>query len=305
MRVKLFSHGADPDGLGCVILAKLIFSNVDFTLCKDPQELNEVLQQFILSDEYQNYDKIYVTDLCPADQILQTIVEKQISCFEIYDHHKTSREKLSCDYSFVTSMDTFCGVSCSAMSLFYHHLKSLYSFSNSSYIDTFVEYTRLHDTYEWKEKNLVDAFQLQTLFQFLGCYGYFYHFYFKCLHSSYFSYDKEELKWIEMQEKKNHITLNCMMKHLVFKKEDNISYASVIGSYEYRNLMANKLQDEFHDIDIFMILAYDNESVSLRSLKDKPVDGLAREYDGGGHERAASIPLTSENELKLIKRFLI
>ncbi len=41
MRVKLFSHGADPDGLGCVILAKLIFSNVDFTLCKDPQELNE------------------------------------------------------------------------------------------------------------------------------------------------------------------------------------------------------------------------------------------------------------------------
>jgi len=32
--VKLFSHGVDPDGLGSVVLANLVYRNLDFTLCK-------------------------------------------------------------------------------------------------------------------------------------------------------------------------------------------------------------------------------------------------------------------------------
>jgi len=302
--VKIFSHGADPDGLGCVILAKLLFDELSITLCKNPADLDLELKKFLESQEYLSYDKIFVTDLCPSDEVLKKIESVSLQNFKVFDHHKTSREKLSSNYPFVFSFDELGGVITCATSIFYEYLKESSSIS-TPYLDTFVEYTRLHDTYEWKSENNLEAYQLQTLFQALGSYGYFYHFYLKAKQEQTFSYDEEEKKLIFKQNEKNREALEVLMEHLVVKKEETITYGSVIGSYEYRNLMADKVSEVYPDVDILLLLAFDNNSVSFRSLKDIPVEPLAKFYQGGGHERAASCSLTKENELKLIKRFFL
>ena len=76
--VKLFTHASDPDGLGCVILAKLMDEHLDFTLCKGVRELNTYLDFFLRTDQAKNYDQIYITDLCPSNVLLQRIDQDEV-----------------------------------------------------------------------------------------------------------------------------------------------------------------------------------------------------------------------------------
>ena len=62
MPIKIFSHQADPDGLGCIILSKKCFDEVDYTLCKNVPDLDYKLDKFIINEEYLNYEKIFITD---------------------------------------------------------------------------------------------------------------------------------------------------------------------------------------------------------------------------------------------------
>ncbi len=302
MRVKLFSHVADPDGIGCVILASLVYLSLDVTLCKDPNELNEVLEQFL--KEESSYDLVYITDLCPKDEYVKLLKEKFRNVM-IFDHHLTSKKQLKEDYPFVISMEKKDGKSICATSLFYQYLREQHLLKENVYLDTFVEYTRLHDTYDWAKENNLDAYDLQTLFQYLGWNGYYHHFKEKCLLGEVFTYSEEEQSWLCLQKKKNRLAVECLLRHLIIKKYQNITYGAVIGEYEYRNLLADEVEKMYPDVDVVMLLAYNNESVSFRSIKEVPVEPLAREYGGGGHLKAASCKLTPENEQKLIKKFIL
>ena len=53
--IKLFTHRDDPDGLGSVVLAKLLTRDLDFTLCKNISELDQFLEEFINKKEFQKY----------------------------------------------------------------------------------------------------------------------------------------------------------------------------------------------------------------------------------------------------------
>lgn len=306
MKVKLFSHQSDPDGLGCVVLASLVYSDFDFTLCKNNKELNLVLQEFIESEGYRSFDKIFVTDLCPSDDILLEMEAKFPDKILVFDHHITALNSLTKEYSFVTLKEEEQGHFCCGTSLFYEYLKNESDILETPYIKTFIEYTRLHDTWEWKATNHLDSYHLQTLFSHLEAFGYFYHFREKCLSSkASFSYDKQEVAWILKQERIEAEALKTLLEHLVIKKEGNTTYGTVIGKYDYRNVLAEELKKVKQNLDILILLAYDNGTVSFRSLKEIPVEPLAREYGGGGHPETAACLLTKEAELKLIKRFLV
>lgn len=302
--IKLFSHGADPDGLGCVVLAYLSSSFVDVTLCSDPNDLNNALDDFLHNQENENYDQIYITDLCPSDKYV-SLLETQATPVMIFDHHLTSKKQLSKDYSFVVSMEEENGKLVCATSIFYKYLLSQGLIKSDAYVETFVEYTRLHDTYDWQRTGQTIAYELQTILQFLGWNGYIRHFRDRCVSCEEFSYNKEEQEWIYLQKKRNKMALERLLKHLVVTKHEDITYGSVIGEYEYRNLLADEVGRLYPDVDIVILLAYNNESVSFRSLKEIPVEPLAREYGGGGHLRAASCKLTPENEQKLIRKFIV
>ena len=62
MKVLLFTHKSDIDGMGNAVLAKLAFENVNYKLCETFNLQNEILKYFEDGSIY-NYDMIFVTDL--------------------------------------------------------------------------------------------------------------------------------------------------------------------------------------------------------------------------------------------------
>lgn len=303
MKIKLFTHQSDPDGIGCYVLASLVYPELDTSLCKNVDELNEKLEKFITNKEGQKYDKIFITDLCPSEKLLQKI-EKSTSPVQVFDHHLTS-----CGYAkhfpFVTSLVEKNGFPTCGTELFYDFLKESFPEIKTLFVDQFVHLTKLHDTWEWKKENNIQAFQLQILFQYLGCYGYYYYWKSECeKERTITTYNDQELSWIKIQEKLNREKLENLMNHLIIKKQENYTSISVIGNYEYRNILAEEIKKQNIDGDILVLFAYDNGTISFRSLKEIPVNRIALMFGGGGHEKSASCTLTKENEQKLIRKFL-
>lgn len=62
MKVLLFSHKSDIDGMGNVVLTKLAFEYVDYVLCETFNLQNEI-SAFIEDSSIYNYDMIFITDL--------------------------------------------------------------------------------------------------------------------------------------------------------------------------------------------------------------------------------------------------
>ncbi len=304
MPIKIFSHQADPDGLGCIILSKICFEEVDYTLCKNFKDLDLKLNDFINQEEYVNYEKIFITDLCPSDNILTKIAsnEKLNNKIFIIDHHISNLEKIKDkDYQFIDINLDKC-----ATSLFYEYLvKHHYLILPNKTLKEFVKLTDLHDTWKWKEENNLDAYHLETLLHKLGSVGYINHFNDKfSVISLHFRYNEEEKNWIKEQLEEEQKYLDNLIKRVIYKKIDKIKYGIVYGLYDYRNILADKLNDD-KSCDVLIFMAVDNETVSFRSINNEiEVKNIAKEFNGYGHKLASSCDLNPENEKELIKKFL-
>ena len=91
MKVLLFTHKSDIDGMGNVVLAKLSFSEVDYVLCETFNLQNEVSKYYDNGSIY-NYDKIFITDLWLEEPTLSKIAnDKQLKDkFFVFDHHESA-----------------------------------------------------------------------------------------------------------------------------------------------------------------------------------------------------------------------
>ncbi|WP_039241202.1 MULTISPECIES: hypothetical protein [Clostridium] len=59
--IKLFTH-RDWDGIGCAILGKLAFENIDVEFC-GYEDINKKVQEFMKSGNFNNYSHTYITDI--------------------------------------------------------------------------------------------------------------------------------------------------------------------------------------------------------------------------------------------------
>ena len=65
MKVLIFTHKNDIDGMGNAVLSKLAFDNVDYVLC-ETFDLIDKVNEYINTNKIYDYDKIFITDLCSA-----------------------------------------------------------------------------------------------------------------------------------------------------------------------------------------------------------------------------------------------
>ena len=72
MKILLFTHKNDIDGMGNAILANLAFEEVDYVLC-GTFNLTENILNYYNDGSIYNYDRIYVTDLCMEEPLLSII----------------------------------------------------------------------------------------------------------------------------------------------------------------------------------------------------------------------------------------
>ena len=139
MKILLFTHKNDIDGMGNVILSKLAFNNVDYILC-ETFDLNYRVNEFIITNKIYEYDKIFITDLCLDEELLSLInKDEQIkNKIQIIDHHRTYDNEKYTKYSFVKVKIKNDKGLCCGTSLFYEYLIDNKFLTKNNIIDEFV-----------------------------------------------------------------------------------------------------------------------------------------------------------------------
>lgn len=305
MKVLLFTHKNDIDGMGNAILAQLAFSEVDYELC-GTFDLTSSVESYFEKDKIYHYDRIYVTDLCLEDPILSKVAmdSKLEGKVLVFDHHKTFTDPKYTSHKFVTvKIEDEKGLCCGT-SLFYKHLVSegLIDKDNKC-ISEFVELTRQHDTWEWRNiYNNEKSRELSILFDALGYDGYISLMTEKLRKEDIFEFDSMER--ILIDNRKKQIALKCEYY------KDKIIYREILGmkagivfiTYEYRNELAEYFRENKFDMDFTMMIALDPGVVAYRSVREgKAVRPVAELFGGKGHDKAATNPITDEMISKILE----
>lgn len=307
MKVLLFTHKNDIDGMGNAVLANLAFEKVDYVLC-GTFDLTENILRYLENGKIYDYDKIFVTDLCLEEPVLTKIAEDRKLKEKVldFDHHKTFLEEKYIKHSFINvKISNELGLCCGT-SLFYEYLISNGLLdSNNLAIKEFVELTRQHDTWEWKNiYNNELPRRLATLFDVVGTDGYINMMTKKLKNSNgrSFSFDTFENSLIDNRLIQVEEKLRIYANKVVYKNILGLKAGIVFIAYEYRNELAEYFKEKNFDMDFVMMIALDPGVICYRSVKDEvKVREVAEFFGGKGHERAASNPITEALQEKLIE----
>lgn len=304
MKVLLFTHKNDIDGMGNAILAKLAFDSVDYVLC-ETFDLKKKVEEYFKNKKIYEYDKIFITDLCLGEENLKQIDEdeKLKGKFQIIDHHKTYEDEKYTRFSFVqVKLKNDHGLCC-ATSLFYEYLLNNNYLVRNDAIDEFVELTRQHDTWEWKNiYNNEKSRELAILFDAIGINGYIKFIYEKLLKEQTFGYNEIERMLIDNKKIEISEAVEEYLDKIYYKNILDLKAGIIFINYEYRNELAEYLRENKYDIDFVMMISLDRGVVSYRSTKDGVSVRKVAEYFGGkGHDKAATNPITSKSKEAILE----
>ena len=296
MNLLLFTHKIDIDGMGSAVLAKLVFDSHEIVFC-DTFEIDEKLNEYYENGKLFEFDKIYVTDLCPSTKMLEKINldEKLKTKLKVFDHHATDSEKTNFDFVQIKVKDEM-GLCCGT-SLFLKELEEGFCFSPTAAVLTFVELTRRYDTWEWKTiYNDELPNDLNTLFGSLKTEKYVLTMTQKLKNATSFEFSEEELTYIK--NRKNQIQDAC--KQLESKMEIKLFESFKAGVVhnsvgELRNEFAEYLKTANHGIDIMIMINHDRKTVSVRSINpDADVRNLVIKFGGKAHKNSGGFPLSNK-----------
>lgn len=310
MKVLLFTHEQDIDGMGSIILSLQVFKDLKYVPCKT-FEITKKFQEFADSKKIYDYDKIFVTDLCIKEPLLSKINKDDIlrKKLTILDHHKSEIDEGNNKYDFVNIIVENNKGKTSGTSLFYEYLLENGYILPTPCLDELVELTRQYDTWEWKRiYNNSKARMLHLLFEQLGYEQYIKEIC-KIVSTKYtFEFDKDDLKIIKNFDIKLRKDLPSILNNMKIKTLiiDNISYkiGFVISPYKYRNDLSEIIkEDNKYDIDLVGIIMTDTNTVSYRCVKDVDVSKVGVYFGGKGHRGAASNPKSNKKFLDILNMF--
>lgn len=306
MKVLLFTHKSDIDGMGSAVLAKLAFKDVEYVLCETFNLQEEILKYYATNKIY-DYDTIFVTDMWLEEPTLSRIANdlQLTNRFYVFDHHKSALDGNFDKYSFTTIRISDDKGLCSGTSLFYEYLIAQRLIdSNNKAIYEFSELTRKYDTWEWKTKYHDEMpHELTLLFDSVGCDNYIELMYQKLSsESKMFSFNELELmliknKIVQVQEK-----LNNYAKKVFYREVFGLRAGIVFIDNEYRNDLAEYFRQNSFDMDFAILIALDYGTISYRNIKENiNVKQIAERLGGKGSEKTASSPINEEQIKQLIK----
>ena len=303
MKLLLFSHKNDIDGMGNVILSKLAFEEVDYVLC-ETFELETKVMNYIDTKKIYEYDQILITDLCLKETSLKRIYddEQLKDKFQIIDHHKTYDNEKYTKYPFVNvQLQNDKGLCC-ATSLCYEYFIQQQLLTPTAVVDEFVELTRQHDTWEWKNiYHNEKSRELAILFDALGIDGYLSFIYDKCATQKEFGFNEIETILIHNKKLAIHDAIEGYLNNIYYREILGLKAGIVFIDYQYRNEVAEYLREHQYPIDFVMLISLDRGVVSYRSTKENVSVRMVAEYfNGKGHDKAATNPITIKQKEMMI-----
>ena len=307
MKVLLFSHESDIDGMGSVILSKLAFKDIDYVLAPNPKPMELIFRKYLEDNKLYDYDKIFVTDLSLENPSLDMVYKDDIlnKKVKVFDHHEKAI-KLGLnkyDFTFIEEIDDNGKKRC-ATEIFYKYLIDNNYLNSTNALDTFVEFTRLEDTWEWKKEGIPKAHDLSILFNEVGIDKYI-ELVLENLKEKEFKFTNLEIDLINKKKKEYEEKIKEYVNESeVFIDEDNHKYGIVYAPYEYRNDIPEYIKNNnVNDICYFITVALDKEKYgqkSYRSIEENfDVNKIAMKHNGGGHPSAAAVSITKEQREKM------
>ena len=303
MKRLLFTHIADIDGMGGAILSKLAFDNIDIIYCKNPSDLNNKIIENYENDNLYNYDLIYISDLSPSRELLEKLFsdDKLSKKIYLFDHHETAYDAGLNDFDNCTvRVKDDRGISC-ATQIYYEFLINNNYLKQTNLLDQFVELVRLEDTYEYKKYNRDDAHDLAILFNAIGKDEYIDRMINKINNNDNFFFDDYELEMINNKKEITIREVESFLKYLKILTIEGFKVGICFIKYEYRNEVCEYLINHNSDLDCIAMFAFENNQISLRSIKDNSSARIiAEKFGGGGHDKAAAIGLSDEIKDKIV-----
>lgn len=312
-KIKLFTHGADLDGVGCAILAYLAFGrdNVDVEYC-NYDDVDEKVETLLSNLDLRNlYDKIFITDISISEELAKAI-DVWINPFNIrlFDHHATALWLNQYEWCEVrVAYDN--GVKTSGTELFFKHLdKHGYLDEYEDWkvvnISRFVIMVRDYDTWQWKGfvHNGFRCKQLNDLFDIYGRYD-FIDWVLKNIELPnkfpYFNEVDEAL--LKIKQKEINYYIECKDKQLVEKIDKFGNRYGFVFSDRYTSELGNYLSEIHPELDYIAMVNVSNGTVSYRTVKEDIDLGseIAHSYGGGGHKKAAG----SQFDISVVRDLVI
>ena len=283
--IKLFTH-TDLDGVSCEILGKIAFGeDIDVVRC-NYGDINAKVEELINSTE--EYDKLFITDISVNKEIadkLLSISDKVI----LLDHHKTALWLNEYPYALVQVEDESIGKMCGAY-LFYEYLKKNHKeFDDTPALKLFIDYVRMYDTWEWKEKydNIIPK-RLNDLMYMDGPNEFIDKMIYR-LGNNLAIFDDTDL--MKLQIEQTYINSYIAQKNETLMINDDLFPGYTVGitfADKYISELGNKLCELHPELDFVVLINMSTLTVSYRTVKDDlDLSDIAKGFGGGGHPKAS------------------
>ena len=283
----IISHVSDIDGMGSVILSKLL-GNYDVMLLM-VEEVKDCLKSLFNN----SYKQIYMCDLSIPDDMAD-IVDEKIKNIKHFDHHPSNTYVNKYEWS--TVIPQINGFKPSGTSLFYDYLTNNKILQKSVKLDEFVEAIRSYDTWDFVNTNNLLGKHLTMIFSMYGPLKFINTFYKRLTDESVnFELNDLEKNLIEIKtDEMNNYIMECD-KNLIKTKFLNYNVGISI-SESFRSELGNRLSNKYkNELDFILIVDFHRMSYSMRTVNDIDLGKIAKTLGGGGHEKAAGFPMNNEN----------
>ena len=326
-KIKLFTHGADLDGIGCAILAYLAFGreNVEVEYC-DYKDVDGTIREFYLCGNPDDYDVIFITDISVDEEVASEIDSLVASGqkWRLFDHHGTALGLNAYEWCEVLVLHHYTGIKTSGTELL-----SMYLFENEQFdhydahtienIDRFVDIVRDYDTWRWKELGDEGTVckQVNDLFHIYGREKFIEWVMdqltksepeLKTLHGEIFAIldpnNTDQLRepyitfprftdmdnvLLDQKQKDIDCYIEKKDKHLVTMKDQFGYSCGVVFAEQYFNELGNRLCEMHPELDYVAIIDVCKGVVSYRTVREGLDLGgeIAHSFGGGGHKKSA------------------
>ena len=298
MKVLLFTHEQDIDGMGSVVIGKIAFPNLTYVPCKT-FEIDSNFKKYLDDKSIYDYDLIFVTDLCLHEPILSIINEDKIlrNKVLVLDHHKT--EIGNAKYDFVNVIIECSQGLSSGTYLFYEYLLKNNYLESRPVLDELVEWTRQYDTWDWVKHNNQKARMLHLLFEQIGYERYVQIMGRIVANNDSIVFSSEEMEIINDWENKfkedSKNILDNMSVYVVNIDGRDYRVGYVFTEYKYRNDLNELVKaNNVNDIDVIGMFFPNMNVASYRGVKDVDVSIVPTYFGGKGHKGAGTNPIDNE-----------
>lgn len=305
LKILLISH-EDADGYGCNIVAEICLNGHQVDIENlGYGKINKRVLQLINSNEADNYDYIYITDISVNEEVAELIDKKISQKVILLDHHKSAMFLNKYKWAYVNNEDENGRLICGTK-LLYRHLVDAEDRVKDN-LNYFVEMINYYDTWLWKKEDVIEAKRLNDLFKLLGPQEFI-----KAFVMNF--YVNGEISNVDDVLSKYNQLLNINQKQIddyITRKNSSLQKREVLGyntgivfAESYLSELGNALCEMNPDIDFVIMI--NMLTASIRSVKeDIDCSKIAEHFGGGGHASAAGFRCNQDKVQNFLNNLFI